>query len=304
MSVNAPSSFFPRPFAANGSRAAIPDQATETGRADFVNGFPLETQLPVEAGGIPPNRLDFNGILNMVSSFLWWMQSGGQWNWSATLDYAPPALVFRAGRSYSAVAESGPGTEKGIVDPATDNAGICWKPNLAGVSPDGVTIKINGQGQLEAQRASGVPTGVILPFYGTVAPEGYFLCNGAVYSQTAYPELYAVLKTTTLPDLRGEFLRFLDLGRGVDKSRVLGSSQTDTGRSLKGTFGPFWTATSLYTATGPFGTVSRSWNGIANAGNPDELATLDFDTSRVWGATHTANEFRPRNIALAPIIKY
>ena len=61
------------------------------------------------------------------------------------------------------------------------------------------------------------PIGSILPFGGTTAPNGFFLCNGQALSRTEYKELFGVIGTSfgagdgsttfNLPDLRGEFLR-------------------------------------------------------------------------------------------------
>lgn len=52
---------------------------------------------------------------------------------------------------------------------------------------------------------NGVPTGSIMPFIGTVAPEGWALCNGALLPTTAT----ALIKLigNNAPDLRGMFLR-------------------------------------------------------------------------------------------------
>ena len=60
--------------------------------------------------------------------------------------------------------------------------------------------------------------GYIMPFAGeitqtalagvitTTAPSGWLLCNGNVFSSTLYPELFALLGTTTLPNLSGRYL--------------------------------------------------------------------------------------------------
>jgi phage-related tail fiber protein len=70
-----------------------------------------------------------------------------------------------------------------------------------------------------------------------VAPTGWLKANGAAVSRTVYSRLFAVIgtyfgagdgfNTFNLPDLRGEFIRCLDDGRGVDPNRVLGSWQVD-----------------------------------------------------------------------------
>lgn len=75
------------------------------------------------------------------------------------------------------------------------------------------------------------PIGTIIAVYGSVSPYGYLPCEGQTVSKAAYPDLVNFLNPTgnsaVLPDLRGEFLRGWDNGRGVDAGRVLGSSQLD-----------------------------------------------------------------------------
>lgn len=71
-------------------------------------------------------------------------------------------------------------------------------------------------------------------FAGTATPYGYLKANGASVSRVTYAPLFAVIGITygsvdgnsfNLPDLRGEFIRGWDDGRGVDASRALGSAQ-------------------------------------------------------------------------------
>ncbi|MCT4600220.1 MAG: phage tail protein, partial [Marinifilaceae bacterium] len=73
----------------------------------------------------------------------------------------------------------------------------------------------------------GVPIGSVQPFMGTTIPDGWMLCDGSTFSGTTYPELQAVLGSTTLPDLRGVFLRGLDNGRGLDTGRAIRTYQAD-----------------------------------------------------------------------------
>lgn len=58
--------------------------------------------------------------------------------------------------------------------------------------------------------AGGVPVGTIIAWPFNTAPTEYgtwLLCDGSTYSATAYPELYALSKSATLPDLRDRFLQ-------------------------------------------------------------------------------------------------
>jgi hypothetical protein len=62
---------------------------------------------------------------------------------------------------------------------------------------------------------NGVPTGSIMPFIGTTAPNGWLLCNGTVFTDdVTTASLKALLGSTTTPDLRAMFLRGSDSGNG------------------------------------------------------------------------------------------
>ncbi|AIA10319.1 tail fiber protein [Vibrio phage X29] len=80
--------------------------------------------------------------------------------------------------------------------------------------------------------------GVVKYFISTVTPTGrYIKANGAAVSRTAYADLFAKVGTfwgagdgsTTfnVPDLRGEFIRSWDDGRGIDAGRAFGSTQNE-----------------------------------------------------------------------------
>jgi hypothetical protein len=75
---------------------------------------------------------------------------------------------------------------------------------------------------------SALPVGVPIPYPAATPPAGWLKCNGAIFSASIYPKLADVFPSLTLPDLRGEFIRGWDDGRGVDISRVLLSSQAGT----------------------------------------------------------------------------
>ncbi len=75
------------------------------------------------------------------------------------------------------------------------------------------------------------PIGTIIAFYGSVAPYGYLPCSGQTVSSSTFPSLVTFLGGTTsatLPDLRAEFLRGWDNGRGIDVGRTIRSRQDAT----------------------------------------------------------------------------
>jgi len=71
---------------------------------------------------------------------------------------------------------------------------------------------------------NGVPTGAIMPFAGSIVPNGWALCNGAALPANA-TALKALLGSNNAPDLRGFFLR------GAGKNTVSGYT-TNVGPDL------------------------------------------------------------------------
>ena len=69
----------------------------------------------------------------------------------------------------------------------------------------------------------------------TSVPSGWLECNGAAVSRTAYATLFSIIGTTfgngdgtttfNLPDMRGEFPRGWDHGKGIDPAREFGTAQ-------------------------------------------------------------------------------
>ena len=147
---------------------------------------------------------------------------------------------------------------------------------------------------------SALPVGVPVPWPSATPPTGWLKCNGAAFSAEEYPELAKVYPTNKLPDLRGEFIRGWDDGRGVDAGRQLLSSQGDAIRNIEG-FADGGIGMSFDAIRGAFydaGTRSTTMaNNTTAIGKTDDLG---FDASRV---VPTANENRPRNIAFNYIVR-
>ena len=110
--------FLPSAFAANGDANVIPaDNDGTAGLASFSKGFPLITQQPLAQGGLPPQRMDFNGIFKMITSFLCYIQNGGMFAYANTQDYIVPSFITYNGNLYKCVKENGPGTANGVHAP-------------------------------------------------------------------------------------------------------------------------------------------------------------------------------------------
>lgn len=63
-------------FCASGDKNTIPSSATGSQLASLAEGFPPVTQKSTLEGGIPPERKDFNGALNLMSQFYYAFQNG------------------------------------------------------------------------------------------------------------------------------------------------------------------------------------------------------------------------------------
>lgn len=81
------------------------------------------------------------------------------------------------------------------------------------------------QNRRTAAASGEVPVGGMILWPGASAPAGgvWAICNGASFSSTEYPELFAVLGSTTLPDLRDDFPRGASTSAPV---RSQGGSET------------------------------------------------------------------------------
>lgn len=89
--------------------------------------------------------------------------------------------------------------------------------------------------ELIAALAEGVVPGEVRMFAMDEAPAGWLECNGAEVSRTTYADLFSAVGTTwgvgdgtttfNLPDLRAEFPRGWDHGKGVDSGRTFASAQ-------------------------------------------------------------------------------
>nr|WP_113633123.1 phage tail protein [Pectobacterium peruviense] len=94
--------------------------------------------------------------------------------------------------------------------------------------------KINGvafDGTADINLLSDFPVGVPIPYPSATPPTGWIKCNGQSFNKSQYPILSSLYPSGVLPDLRGEFVRGWDDGRGVDAGRTLLSYQNDELRS-------------------------------------------------------------------------
>ncbi|WP_214069818.1 tail fiber protein, partial [Photorhabdus hainanensis] len=125
------------------------------------------------------------------------------------------------------------------------------------------------------------PVGAPIPWPLPNVPAGYLACNGQAFNKSLYPQLAMAYPSGALPDLRGEFIRGWDDGRGVDHGRGVLSWQADEFKSHS------------HTLNGDDAGSSGNRVGRGNR-NPRGLGP----TNETGG-----NETRPRNVAFNYIVR-
>ena len=90
---------------------AIPETTPSgSGRASFSGLFPPVTQLPLDQGGIAPERGDFNALFKYLGEYLFYLMQGGTFSYSTDYDYTAGNLVMHEGSLYLCIAANGPGS--------------------------------------------------------------------------------------------------------------------------------------------------------------------------------------------------
>ena len=196
----------------------------------------------------------------------------------------------------------------------------------------GEFLKTDGSGALSFGAVAGVPRGSVFCIAHTSIPSGYLECNGdaipngtgTVQGITADFAPLRALIGANLPDLRGEFIRGFDNGKGTDSGRSMLSSQSDQNNqhshgfsmtaSTKTLTGTVTKIAETYHSFGAASGVFTKTAGIVAGATP---ASTDSSPSGGFSmdASHThsvsgsinnqgGNESRPRNIAMMYIIKF
>ncbi|MDZ9593798.1 tail fiber protein [Escherichia coli] len=149
---------------------------------------------------------------------------------------------------------------------------------------------------------SALPVGVPVPWPSATPPTGWLKCNGAPFSAEEYPELAKVYPTNKLPDLRGEFIRGWDDGRGVDTGRTLLSAQGDAIRNITGSINNTGASSTgaPVSATGVFTARTQNFDSVTSG--PEVLPIRSFDMD-ISSQVPTASENRPRNIAFNFLVR-
>ena len=310
-----------KPWASDGLKNNIPAErngglAQEA--ATYTEGFPSITMTPISVGGKPPSGKDMNGVLYEISAHTVWQNQGGRYRFDQSFcdaigGYPKGAVLINDTLDTEYIS---------LVDANTHN------PNSGNNNGKWMAYagKVLATGILQA-----APPGFTGYFAGTSAPAGWLKANGAAVSRTLYADMFAAVGTTygagdghstfNLPDMRGEFVRGWDDGRGIDLGRVFGSVQSDnTRRHIHGT--------GMMSDTDDAVLLAYEWGGslprdadfatIQINGTLDSLLENRYDnpayrrnnifrrplgTAENEALPDARSETRPRNVALLACIK-
>lgn len=232
-----------------------------------------------------------------------------------TLSPAPALAAYAANQRYRVkfhaagagndtlnVSQLGAKLLKQYDDSGAKVAAVIKANQLADVEFDGVDFVI-----LDPLPSSGSPAGEVTYFARNTPPAGWLKANGAAVSRTTYAALFAVIGTVfgagdgattfNLPDLRGEFVRGWDDGRGVDATRTFASTQTGA------------VETHYHSTDGTNGSnqhaVYYGSDGNFDYGRSASVSGADADyKAGARTGSYGSTETRPRNVALLACIKF
>ena len=143
----------------------------------------------------------------------------------------------------------------------------------------------------DLEDVNNIPVGSPIPWSLATAPSGYLICNGQTFNKSTYPKLAVAYPSGKLPDLRGEFIRGLDSGRGIDAGRSVLSVQKGNSLLSSNIFG------------GLSSSESNKWHKAINY-----IGITGTDNDGGYGVHQqiegaNGNETRPRNIAFLYIVR-
>lgn len=197
--------------------------------------------------------------------------------------------------------------------------------NSTHVTPRNVSLKLILKAKATPPNKT-VPTGSIMDYTGTSAPDGFIIANGAELSRTTFADLYtwAVSNnllvdkskipstahafygtgngttTFTIPDLRGVFRRGADLQSDRGASTV-GVYQPDGLPNITGGYQhDGWSGYGYYGAV--TANVGRPYTGTGQGGTTSN--GFKFDASRSSSIYGKSSYVQPKNVSILPILKY
>lgn len=296
------------PFANNGDRNSLPTQQTDPGNgaASLATGFPPETGIPVDDGGIPPARPDMNALGYLSTQPLWLLQQGGYYTFNSDVSNAIGGYPLGAILYYSNTSANPPEYKFLRSAKANNTDNFVSNPSFIGTSWIDVTPKTPG----------GMQIGSIFAHGSSVPPAGAYLLNGQTIAncQTLYPTFWTWVNSGNVRVISSsEYTQELSAtgvcgGFVVDSTAgsirlpsvvngtLWGADASSIGQSLAaglpnitGSFyGIYRTSTEDY--SGAFQTSKENVNGIDFTSSSTRSSPATFNASRsnsIYGKSNT-----------------
>ena len=152
-----------------------------------------------------------------------------------------------------------------------------------------------------------VPSGAVIPFAGSTAPQGYLLCDGREVSWTDYPYLFSVIGTTygegdgnttfNLPNLKDKFIE----GSGTN---AVGTEMSAGLPNITGEFGAQGSTDVINVGTGAFRVIQKGKIDDGYSSTNNYSLKQSFDASRSSSIYGNSDTVQPPAICMNYIIKY
>ena len=290
----------------NADVSTLPDDTSATtGVASLQKLFQIINQTPLVAGGIAPNRTDFNALFKVLGDSIFYMQNGGLWTYNSAFDYAVGRVVlYTDGNLYKCIQANS------SADPKVPTDSDYWSkiPLLSDFSEFGFN------------------TGDLKPITSNTIPNSWLLGNGATVNRSICPNLVQFAydndlvrdsteqasyesdpanftgriygagdgsTTIQIPDFRGRSIM------GALSSATVGRYQPEQLPNITGKF-TGWNVPSLPTE-GAFSDILAGSNAQGAAGNAYKYYQFDASDSN---SIYTNNgKVYPLSLALNFIIK-
>ena len=98
------------PLGKNAEVNEIPETTSSvSGLASMSDLFSIINQIELSAGGIPPDRKDFNALYKMLGENIFFLQHGGQYMWDETATYQEDAVISYNGILYRSLIDDNTG---------------------------------------------------------------------------------------------------------------------------------------------------------------------------------------------------
>jgi hypothetical protein len=294
------------PLGNNADVATLPDDTSGTsGRASLQKLFQLINQTPLEAGGIAPEREDFNALFKVLGDSIFYAMNGGLWSYNSAFDYPVGRVVlYTDGNLYKCIQANDNTSPKA----PTDSAYWSKIPLLSDFSEFGFN------------------TGDLKPITSNTIPNSWLLGNGATVNRSICPNLVQFAydndlvrdsteqasyesdpanftgriygagdgsTTIQIPDFRGRSIM------GALSSATVGRYQPEQLPNITGYNQPIGTNTSY---GGVFSNTNLQ-NGVVSRGDYYQSFRSDFNAHNSNSIYTDDGHVYPKSIALNFIIK-